>query len=139
MLLPILLLFLAIGYFLSKKVSKELKKALTQLKAEAGKHKLEDRKDLKELFLFADQWLNRHRESVKLIKEEEGALIRGFKREYLQLYSLIEEIHQSLHSSLYVNVSNHSFSEQEIEDYSDFFGSDEDYEEDTFLQLNKNA
>lgn len=139
LLLPALFVLLAIGYIISIKANKDLKKALILLKEKAGKHDVADREDLKALFYFTENWINKHKDDIDSIKDEEYKLFRGFKREYLQMYSLVEEIHLHLQKSLYVDGSSHSFSAEEISEYLDFFGSDEDYEEDTFLQLNPNA
>ncbi len=112
---------------------------LDTLKAEEGKHEPEAFAHLQELHRFTGKWLDKHLDNVADAKEDNTGILQGLKRQYIQMFDLMEQIHGLAQRSLYVDGSDHPFTNEEISELGDLFGPSEDYEEETFLLLNRNA
>ena len=138
---PILFIMHCISLYLTIRANRELSQAASILESVEGSHEAKAFPDLQKVFQYSQKWLAEHREKAEAMRKHKGHAIflQGFRRRFLEMFDLMQQIYDSSRRSLYVDGAQHSFSKEEIEDYSEFFGPDEDYEEDTFLQLNPNG
>ena len=139
LLFPFVVFILLLCQFFLNRMNRVLERNLRKLKEKEGSFDADFFEEARKLHAFLEKQIVKTSETVADMDEDTPWVMKGFAREFKSYYSKLQEMHAILHRPLFVEGSLDHFSPDQIESLSDFFGPDEDYQEDTYLSLNGNA